>query len=308
MDFENSPNTTDPYEEQFEHPEVIEAGDSQVEIVDLNPEEPKTETPLLVVPGWASSANVHKENAKIFAEHGRRTIAMTAPHGVDVKEDEYDNEEEENIPLAELRKAQSVIDVINAKGLEKVDIVTHSEGALFVTAAALDNPGKFRNIVYYAPAGLIGDDNFFSLAKRFGANILQQAREKKEEQEEVIHTALMTAVKAIIDDPKKSLDEVKAIAEMQIQNDLKKLKESGVGIVIMHPADDKVFPMERMQKMVDDNMVDGFVSVGDPQKTGEIPDGHNSWFLDPETFSPAVDSILDSMEAKQQKNLEEQNT
>lgn len=36
--------------------------------------------------------------------------------------------------------------------------------------------------------------------------------------------------------------------------------------MIIHPVGDKAFPMDRMQRMVKKDMVDGFLSVGDVKK------------------------------------------
>jgi pimeloyl-ACP methyl ester carboxylesterase len=245
---------------KFKNPEKLQVEGGSVFVVDLQPEKTKTETPLILVPGWAATANVLEKNARLLARD-RRVLAISSPHGITPSD-----QENTDAPLAELRKAESVLKVLDAKGIEKADVIAHSEGAIFVTAAALKNPERFRNIVLYAPAGLIGEDSFWELALRFNADILTQLSQWRKEPGRAgrIGTALLEGSKAIASGPIRSLEEVKAIATSQIQNDLRELHDKGIGIVIMHPAGDKAFPMNRMSQMVDGKMVDGFLSVGDP--------------------------------------------
>ena len=286
-------------EERFNNPEILESDDSpgsKVEIVDIDPQEKKTDMPLLVIPGWAATVEVHKENAKIFSELGRRTITISSPHGIETKQ-------EGDIPLAELRKAMAITKVIEEKRLEQVDVVTHSEGALFTTIAALRNPERFRSIVFVSPAGLIGEDSFWELTKRFSSDLLQQWKDRKKSPERntqintQIKTALIEALKTFRS-PKKSLDEIKAIANTQIQENLRELRRQGVKVIIIHPVGDKVLPMERMQKMVTGEMVDGFISAGDAKQTGGVAETHNAWYLTPQQYTKAVNSILTSLETK----------
>lgn len=291
--------TIDRFEDKFSNPEILKSEDfeGKIKVIDLEPDTPKSETPLLIVPGWAATAEVHKDNAIEFAKRGRRTIAISAPHGVEV------SPENEDMPLAELRKAQSVLEVLNQKGIERADVVTHSEAALFVTAVALQNPERFRTIVYNAPAGLIGEDSFWQLAQRFSTDILTQVKNTLTGRAKFskVNTVFTEALKTILAGPQKSLDEVKAIASIQIQESLKQLREKGVKVIIVHPVNDKAFPMERMQQMLKKEMVDGFVSTGDPKQTGKISDTHNSWYLSPEKYSAAVDSLLDTVEKNEKK-------
>lgn len=295
--FESDISNKEAPDKRFKNPEVLEFDDfpkGKIEIIDLDPQDKKAETPLIIIPGWAATAEVHKENSQIFSEElGRRTITISAPHGIEAVP-------QEGIPLAELRKAAAITKVIEAKGIEKVDVVAHSEGALFTTIAAAQNPEKFRSITYFAPAGLIGGDTFWKLISRFGYDLLQQWRDRKKspERESKINTALIEALKTF-KNPKMLLDEVRAIANLQIQKNLRELRQHGVKIIIVHPVGDKAFPMERMQEIVDGGMVDGFISAGDVKKTGEVAETHNAWYLTPRQYTLAVDSILRSIEGKE---------
>lgn len=294
--FESDVNKKEALDKRFENPEVLELDEfpkGRVEIIDLDPREKKTEIPLMIVPGWAATAEVCKENSQIFSEElGRRTITLNAPHGIET-------DPQEDIPLAELRKAAAITRVMEEKNIEKVDILTHSEGALFTTIAAMQNPEKFRSIVYFSPAGLVGEDTFWKLISRFGSDLLQQWKDRKKspERESKINAALIEALKTF-KNPKMSIDEIMAIADLQIQENLRELKQFGIKIVIMHPVGDKAFPMEKMQKMVDGEMVNGFISVGDARKTGEVAETHNAWYLTPRKYTLAIDSILKNFDEK----------
>ena len=287
----------DAYEAKFRKPEVLWVDDTRVELVDLYPEKIKTEMPLLVLPGWSATAEIHKENVKILARLGRRVLVISSPYGAEVLVAERDM----RVPLAELRKARTLLEVLEKKGIWQADVVAHSEGALFTTLAALQNPERFRNIVYYAPAGLIGDDSFWGLVSRFGSDVVRRLvrRDKHTGRKAKSNAAMAEMMRRIKRGSKAAVTEVRAIAETHIQESLKALRARGIKIVIMHPVGDKVFPMCRMQRIVKADMVDGFVSVGNPSRKGDVAEGHNSWYLSPEVFAVMADSILDILDKMQ---------
>jgi len=101
-----------PLEEQFNNREAIEFPGGNVEVVDIDPETKKTEIPVLVAPGWTATAEVFKNNILTLAEAGRRTISISAPHGIET-------EEIENFPEAELRKVAAVTEILEEKNIEK---------------------------------------------------------------------------------------------------------------------------------------------------------------------------------------------
>jgi len=55
--------------------------------------------------------------------------------------------------------------------------------------------------------------------------------------------------------------EVRAIAKTQLPELLREIKKNGTKISVIHGADDDAFPMERVQKMVNSEIIDGFYSV-----------------------------------------------
>ncbi len=70
-------------------------------------------------------------------------------------------------PKEEVRKALNILGVLEEKDVEKTDVIAHSEGAVNTLIAASLYPEKFRNIVLFGPAGLIGEDTFTRLFQGF---------------------------------------------------------------------------------------------------------------------------------------------
>ena len=301
----------DRYTEVFAHPETLELQGGRVNVVDLQPEHLKTPVPLIIEGGWLGNIPTWEKNARLFADMGRRVIIVGAPHGI------TPNREDPDLPLAELRKAEAFVPILDAKGIEEADVLTHSEGGVFMTAAALEHPERIRTLVYYAPVGLIGDDGFWKLAWRFLTDMKNQADDIKKgkggaERKEQDRTGLMPALKILLSSPLQSLKEVLAMAGRQTQENIRALHDKGVKIIIMHPVNDAVSPIDRMAGtaegggIVKADMVDGFLSVGDPSLEptfpdakphgNEISDTHNSVFLSPRQYSVAIDSLLDTME------------
>lgn len=240
-------------------------------------------------------------------------MVISAPHGIPAASRQYGD-----LPTAEARKAAAVDDALARKLVSRVDIVTHSEAAIFVTACARKRPELYRSITYVAPAGLIGEDSFWRLAWRFALDGARQRSlsGKEEGRWSQALIALREAGKSLVSAPLRSLAEVLAIAHAQIQDDLRVLHDRGVKIFIVHPAGDLVFPMARMNPdvwerdangkprskkknvpiVVDSTMVNGFVSAGDRSGKGAVSDSHNAWYLSPERYTSAVDALLDTLE------------
>ena len=155
-----------------------------------------------------------------------------------------------------MRKALTLRDVLNHKGVEKVDVIAHSEGAVNAAIAALLNPEKFRNIIFFGPAGLIGEDDPIRLLKGFvsqGApkpslNKIPVSEEQKavaraeggeaieypeipitETAKEVGAIAAREAPKYMIQNPLRAFKEGWGLSQVQIDGLIDKLRERGIG-------------------------------------------------------------------------------
>ncbi len=283
------PTQINSIEEQFNNPEIIKVAGEEIEVVDIKPQNQKTEIPTVLVPGWTATPETFKDNIIDLAGLNRRVISTNAPHGIQTEG--YS----ENIPDAEMRKIAALFEVIEQKKLDKVDIVAHSEGCLFATLAVALHPEKFRNLILVDPASMIGKDNPKRLTGDFSMDFLHQAIRgiKDGEARKAIFRLTKESVKAIAKNPMQAIKEVLAISNTDIRATLEKLKEKGIGISVIHAVDDKAFPMERMQKAVNIQQIDGFYS---------IKGTHNEILLNHKEVSRLVDQALVALEQKE-KNI-----
>lgn len=290
------------YEAQFSNPETIElANGESFDVVDIKPEAEKTETPTLWLPGWGATPEVHKENILHLAEAGRRTLAINAPHGIESTHLGNLSAEEQKIHDIELKKVAALLKVMDEKGIQQADIVGHSEGAIYGVSAALMQPERFRNIVLVDPAGMMGKDRtsrlllgsaldaYLQTARMNSKKLSAQEAEKAKSQTK---TANRVSREVFASKPLQTMKSIGVITSTQIHEALTALRNQGVGIAIVHAVDDKLFPMERIQKQTKKEMVSGFYSV---QGT------HNELYLHPEKYTALVDSALDALERLQKK-------
>ena len=278
--------------ERFLNREIVELDNEKVEVIDIKSEKEKSEIPVVVAPGWAATPEVLKDNILTLVKEGRRAISINAPHGVETNE-------EGDFPQAELRKAMAIIETLNKKEIDKVDAIGHSEAGIYVTIAATLYPEKFRNIVLVDPGGMIGEDNIMRLAKGFSNDVIikQTINSFKDHSRfKPIARAFKEAGKTIIDNPKKSLEQILAISNTQIHGLLKGLKEQGIGISIIHGVDDKAFPMDRVQEIAKKDQLDGFYSVKGT---------HNEFYLKPKEYTQLAEQALTALESR--KKLEDTN-
>jgi len=240
-----------------------------------------------------------------LAEKQRRVISLDHPRfGGDMSI--APEEAVGKYPNEELRKAMNILGVLDQKGIEKVDVVAHSEGAVNAVIAAVLHPEKFRTLVLVAPAGMIGEDTFTRLLKGFAGQSKGRGESMNnpdfpleipisETEKKVGATAAKEAIKYMAKNPVRAFREGRGIAKSQIHDMLAFLHEKGVGIVVMSGVDDPVFPMERMQEIAKADMLDGFLSVRG---------AHGAIGEHPELYMTAADEMLTAVEEKKRKEKE----
>jgi pimeloyl-ACP methyl ester carboxylesterase len=268
---------------KFGTPKEINLHGEAVRVVDIAPEKLKSETPTLMVPGFSATPEGLKDAILRTAEAGRRVISAYAPHGI-----ETHRGEESDLEQAQARKLDMLLDLLDEEGIKKVNVIAHSEAAIYVTVAAILYPERFENIVLVEPAGLIGEDNFFDLLKRFLADVREQMKQDKIRPKAQNPSPLSVGIKSVLSDISESYEEVKAISRSDITPALKKLHELGIGVSIIHAVEDKIFPMEKIQQMIKADMIDGFYSVQGP---------HNSIMLY-RPFGQVAEEALTALENK----------
>ncbi len=291
---------------QFEQSEKLELYEGEtLSLRDIQPEKLKTEVPTVWMKGWGTTPDNYRDNILRLAEKGRRVLAVDNVYGVEgAKAEEVDAQKAKELGLEGLMldKVVAYLKMLDMKeGLDKVDVVAHSEGAIHAIFAALLRPERFRNLVLVDPAGMVGEDKAERLLKGATLDIaLQVARLYKREgilgTAKKMHGANMGMNKAIASGPKETWDSIGTITKTQIHELLGTLRERGIRVSIIHGVDDKFFSMDDVQKMTKSGTVDGFYST----KTT-----HNEVYLNPKLFNTLIDFSLDSLEALRQKEGKE---
>jgi pimeloyl-ACP methyl ester carboxylesterase len=277
--------------------EFFDVAGGKAEVVDVSPEHMKDEVPVFIAPGWGCDAEVYKQVVEVFVKNERRALTMSHPRTGGNLQEVASLEELEKFPEEKLRKAYNILGVLEQKGLEKVDALAHSEGAMNVALAAFLHPEKFRNIVFFAPAGLIGKDNFFDLAKRFASQERGDtlADVPVSEKEIAVGKAALDSVKKYFTaNPLRSLKETYEISHFQTLEMLEYLHEQGIGIVIMSGIDDPVFPTKDLQKMVDIHTIDGFMTMRGAHGAIGEQETHIEW----------ADKMFSALKSQQEKAVD----
>lgn len=288
----------DSFERQWANPEKVKIGEREIEIEDIKPENGKTAVPTIIGLGWSERPEAHKGNIKTFVDKGRRVISPDTPHGIEAPP-------KENYPTVELRKMAALVRTLEARGIEKADIVAHSEGAVFSVMAAYFYPERFRSLVLVNPAGMIGSDNIKRLAIGFSSDLIRQVinEAKKEKPNEGQTTGggaidALGGTKVLAENPRAAIESVFAMANSDLRNMLIAIKEKGVRIAVIAGVNDRAFPIDKMQTALGLEHVDGFYSVKGT---------HNSYFIDPKPYSLLIDDALDKLEQLAQKESREIN-
>ncbi len=297
----------DSFENQFKKREHWKVAGGTAEVVDLEPENPETKdkVPMLFAPAWACDLDVYEPTLREIFNQGHRVISLNHPRtGGDMnKALEELGLKLKDFPMLpntpeQIRKALNILGILEKKNIKKVDAVAHSEGALNTIIAAMLEPERFRNIILFAPAGLIGEDTLPRLAKGFAG---QGKRAESMEHVAVTEDERLVGARArasvlgyVTNNPLRAFGEISDLSRTQIHEMLHYLREKGINIVVMATIDDPVFPMEKMQETITPDMVDGFLSLAGAH--GEI--GNH-----PELFVPIIIKTLETLEENRRKEV-----
>lgn len=116
-----------------------------IDTIDIVPDEMKTDIPVFFAPGWSITIDSIEKPLKELAKQKRRVVSLSHAR--------IDGSKEET---EELRKAVSLLSILERKQIEKTDAIGYSEGAINLLLVARQYPEKFNNIVLLNPAGLTG--------------------------------------------------------------------------------------------------------------------------------------------------------
>jgi len=227
--------------DRLNRPETIEGSLGEIDVIDIEPYSRKSQVPVLFVGGWSESPKSLTEAIKEANLSGYRTIAFsTEPKPV---------EPMQNIGKYQSARAVALLDVIDNRGLDRVDVIAHSQGAINAIAAAAVEPEKFRNIVLIAPAGMIGQDSKSALIGRFGKKLARDYREMLYIPE--IRRTQIEGTKYLLKHNLEAVREALELASARIDDSLDYLKKKGVRVSIIQSHSDTVFPADRIEENVD---------------------------------------------------------
>lgn len=229
------------FEKQFQDKRNFSFPEGNVSAVDVEPRN-SAELPILLAPGWSENQDTYKKSLKVIYDEGRRGISLGfSRRGGKV-------EEHETYPQAELRKANQALGVLVAKGIDRVDGIFHSEGAIYGLIAATLHPEQFRNIVLDKPAGLIGKDTKARLTGRFIKLLIREALERKPysftDPTNSVSSSSRT-LSYIAGNPLRMLSEMDALTTEEITSLIHHLEEQGVKFSIIAGPSDPLFPVSR---------------------------------------------------------------
>lgn len=290
MNFREPPEASS-FEEQFEHPEEVRLPFGTAEVSDLAPERVKDKVPVFIAQAWGLGSGSYKLVMKHLFEDERRVLSVAHPRIAGSMDSSMNVQElSEGYPTAELRKAFNILEVLEEKGIEQIDAVAHSEGAINIAIAAMMYPEKFRSIAFYGPAGMMEDESWSRLAKGFAG---QSARAESlkdvpiTEGERAVGAASGKEVLEYIrKNPARAISEVAAIknGHQQVKDLLPYLHDLGIHIAVVSAADDPVFPQAEVRKAADTDAVDTFISV---------PGGHGTIGEHPEIVMPSIEAAFE---------------
>ncbi len=159
-------------EEAFATVQKLNASEEELDIDgkklcvhDLKPER-ETGRPLVFVSGYYAEGDSMRQMMYDMHLSGRRVLAFNSYHGIEPSAafmaQHHDRIEElkqadPDAPIEpQLRKAAALIEMLDRKGLQQVDIFAHSEGTIVATIAACLRPDLFAKKAFLAPSGMIG--------------------------------------------------------------------------------------------------------------------------------------------------------
>lgn len=212
---------------------------------------------------------------------GRRVISVK-----NLRENIIEKAQREDVIKEHLLKAFSILIALEQKGVEKADIIGHSEGSLAAIVAAKECPEKFRNLILVNPAGILGNDSFGSLAIKFifkeGWNNIKTAINNPTGMAKY----LKEAASYISSNLDMSLNEINGIAKTNLVEVLGELRGQGIKISIIAGENDTVFPADELESKLADYPIDNYEVING---------GHGKLIFD-KNMVPVLENTLKRLE------------
>lgn len=267
----------------------IESFGGKLEVVDITPEHPASDVPVLIAGGWSEGSWSLEQSAEEISEgnNPRRVLLIDhARHGKPDTDSDYSRETN--------HRANSLLSALDELGIEKADVIAHSEGALDAVLAAVQYPEKFRSLVLVAPAGMIGEDSFLRLAGRFMPKQAKSLTKDLKENPKIANRVNLGGLAYISKNPAKATRELSAIANTPIDEVLVDLRQAGVHIGLIQSHADPVFPASRIEQHVVLDEVQGNVDAYASVAAKDA--GHDDLLIHPERSTRAAVQLIEQFE------------
>ncbi len=275
--------------------------EGSVRVVDYRPEILSDTVPVVIVPGWSENEQTYRKTADVIYGSGRRILSI----GQSISNKEPTHGEKftpGNYPKVELKKAQVLLKVLEECGVEKADVIAHSEGAINALIAAMLKSDQFRNIVLDKPAGLIGKDTGVALMGRFMRLLVQEAmiRPKPFTDPSSSIRAGVRIARYVAENPTRIIKEVDAMTRFEITDLIRTLHDRGIMFSVISGVDDPLFPVNKQIKHMRESgapPIEGYYSV---------VGGHNELSIHPEKHAALAADALNGLQYRRvKKNIEE---
>lgn len=274
------------FEVQFQKREKLKTPEGEIELVDIVPTHNSDLAPILLAPGWSENPSTYEKSLRVIFGENRRSLSVG-----------YSQRDGVAHPDAEVRKASLLLHALENKGIEKTDVIAHSEGAINALLAATMNPERFRNIVLDKPAGMIGKDSEIALMGRFMKLMIQEAvvRPKALGDPTGATRAALRTARYCVENPQRVLKEMDALTSHDISDMIRLLKDKGVMVSVISGVDDPLFPVNRQ--------IDNMRKNGVPPIEGyySVVGGHNELSIHADKHTALAVNALDSLQRRREK-------
>lgn len=182
-----------------------------VNVLDVSPNQP--EGTAYFSPGWNASIADYKNPISSLYYDSRRVLSA------------------EFSPREEDKKANAIVEILERKGVEKVDFVAHSVGSISAVLAAEKLEDRVGKVILVNPPSMIGEESEKVLIGRYNDTM-------KKEGEDVNGSNNTTR--------KEFFDMARTIVNFDMFFHLTELQKKGVKVVTVHSVGDSLFPARRV--------------------------------------------------------------
>lgn len=273
--------TRDEFITQYEKRQYFDTPIGHIEFREATPVGKIAPLPVLFAPGWREAPELLQECIFEIYKTGRRVITLSHPTKTS-KTERY-----EDFPKIEAQKAQTLLALIKNRNVTKVDVITHSEGAINSAIAATIQPEYFNTLTLITPAGLTGKDSFTRLTLGFITHLGNLAKIKRGIQKKGKREKVRLLTNATV-----AIQEVRALTRFDIHPLLLQLHKKGVPTGMLLGKTDIVFPYK---KVITHLSRSGSAPYYGLDLIMTKPGGHKL-YTDPEGIMSQVISILQQLE------------